>query len=424
MHFIAISINHRTADVALREQVAFRDDALRLAHEDLFETKSILENVILSTCNRTEVYAIVDQIHTGRYYIQRFLARSFGFDVDDIKNMSEVKVGDEAVEHLLRVTSGLDSIVLGETQILGQMRDAFFLAQDIQTTGTIFNHLFKQAITFAKKAHNETDIADNAVSVSYAAVELAKKVFGKLKGKQTIIIGAGEMSELSLLNLLGSGIDDITVVNRTETNADIVISSTSSPDFIVTKSMIESVNLKRKASSLLLIDIAVPRDIEPNVNISENIFSYDVDDLKGLVDANLRERQMAADFIASQIPDEVQAHNDWVNMLGVVPVIRALREKAMTIQSETMDSIDRKLPDLSDRERTIISKHTKSIINQMLKDPIKQAKELSNDKRSNEKLELFQNIFDIDTADPYEDIKARKAQKEKEVSIRHIFSFE
>lgn len=256
------------------------------------------------------------------------------------------------------------------------------------------------------------------------------------------------MSELSLLNLLGSGIDDITVVNRTETNAyklatkhgvnyntleslptlltnaDIVISSTSSPDFIVTKSMIESVNLKRKASSLLLIDIAVPRDIEPNVNISENIFSYDVDDLKGLVDANLRERQMAADFIASQIPDEVQAHNDWVNMLGVVPVIRALREKAMTIQSETMDSIDRKLPDLSDRERTIISKHTKSIINQMLKDPIKQAKELSNDKRSNEKLELFQNIFDIDAADPYEDIKAHKAQKEKEVSIRHIFSFE
>lgn len=151
MHFIAISINHRTADVALREQVAFRDDALRLANEDLFETKAILENVILSTCNRTEVYAVVDQIHTGRYYIQRFLARSFGFKVDDIKAMSEVKVGDEAVEHLLRVTSGLDSIVLGETQILGQMRDAFFLAQDLKTTGTIFNHLFKQAITFAKK---------------------------------------------------------------------------------------------------------------------------------------------------------------------------------------------------------------------------------------------------------------------------------
>ena len=448
MHFIALSINHRTADVALREQVAFRNDALRLAHEDLFETKSILENVILSTCNRTEVYAVVDQIHTGRYYIQRFLARSFGFEVDDIKSMSEVKVGDEAVEHLLRVTSGLDSIVLGETQILGQMRDAFFLAQETNTTGTIFNHLFKQAITFAKKAHNETDIADNAVSVSYAAVELAKKVFGKLKSKHAVIIGAGEMSELSLLNLLGSGITHITVVNRTEINAkelatkhnveygtleslpnlladtDIVISSTSSRDFIITKSMIDNVLNYTKSKSLLLIDIAVPRDIEPGIDVNEDVFSYDVDDLNGLVDANLRERQMAADLIAQQIPDEIQNHNDWVNMLGVVPVIRALREKAMTIQSETMESIDRKLPNLSERERTVISKHTKSIINQMLKDPIKQAKELSNDKHSNEKLELFQNIFDIEAEDPYEDVKARKAQKEKEISVRHIFSFE
>ncbi|MGZ2415836.1 glutamyl-tRNA reductase [Staphylococcus caledonicus] len=448
MHFIALSINHRTADVALREQVAFRNDALRLAHEDLFETKSILENVILSTCNRTEVYAVVDQIHTGRYYIQRFLARSFGFEVDDIKSMSEVKVGDEAVEHLLRVTSGLDSIVLGETQILGQMRDAFFLAQETNTTGTIFNHLFKQAITFAKKAHNETDIADNAVSVSYAAVELAKKVFGKLKSKHAVIIGAGEMSELSLLNLLGSGITHITVVNRTEINAkelatkhnveygtleslpnlladtDIVISSTSSRDFIITKSMIDNVLNYRKSKSLLLIDIAVPRDIEPGIDVNEDVFNYDVDDLNGLVDANLRERQMAADLIVQQIPDEIQNHNDWVNMLGVVPVIRALREKAMTIQSETMESIDRKLPNLSERERTVISKHTKSIINQMLKDPIKQAKELSNDKHSNEKLELFQNIFDIEAEDPYEDVKARKAQKEKEISVRHIFSFE
>lgn len=448
MHFIALSINHRTADVALREQVAFRNDALRLAHEDLFETKSILENVILSTCNRTEVYAVVDQIHTGRYYIQRFLARSFGFEVDDIKAMSEVKVGDDAVEHLLRVTSGLDSIVLGETQILGQMRDAFFLAQETNTTGTIFNHLFKQAITFAKKAHSETDIADNAVSVSYAAVELAKKVFGKLKSKQAVIIGAGEMSELSLLNLLGSGITNITVVNRTEVNArllaqkhnvkydtlnslptllastDIVISSTSSPDFIITKSMMEEAVALRKATSLLLIDIAVPRDIEPGINFSDNVFSYDVDDLKGLVDANLRERQMAAEMIADQIPNEIQNHNDWVNMLGVVPVIRALREKAMTIQAETMESIDRKLPNLSDRERTVISKHTKSIINQMLKDPIKQAKELSNDKKSNEKLELFQNIFDIEAENPYEQVKARKAEREKELSVRHILSFE
>ena len=215
------------------------------------------------------------------------------------------------------------------------------------------------------------------------------------------------MSELSLLNLLGSGITDITVVNRTIENAmklaakhqvkydelsslpkllesaDIVISSTSAQSYIITNEMIERIAENRKQDSLVLIDIAVPRDIEPGISAITNIFNYDVDDLKGLVDANLRERQLAA-TISEQIPAEIYAHNEWISMLGVVPVIRALREKAMAIQAETMDSIDRKLPGLSERERKIISKHTKSIINQMLKDPIKQAKELSSDKKSNE----------------------------------------
>ena len=444
MHLIAISINHRTADVALREQVAFKDDAIRSANVDLFETKSILENVILSTCNRTEVYAVVDQIHTGRYYIQRFLARNFGFDVEEIKEMTEVTVGDAAVKHLLQVTSGLDSVVLGETQILGQIRDAFFIAQEEDTTGTIFNHLFKQAITFAKKAHNETDIADNAVSVSYAAVELSKKVFGKINNKSALIVGAGDMSELSLLNLIGSDVTDVTIVNRTVSkaqklaishdvkyesmealpqllaHADIVISSTSSDEYIITNSMMASIQSQRKNDSLVLIDIAVPRDIEPGIDTHQDVFSYDVDDLKGLVDANLKQRQNAADEILQRIPSEIEAHNEWVNMLGVVPVIRALREKAMDIQEDTMSSIDRKLPGLTERERKIISKHTKSIINQMLKDPIKQAKELSSDKKSNEKLELFQNIFDIEAEKAYQP----KKKKRNVATTSQIFSFE
>lgn len=444
MHLIAISINHRTADVALREQVAFKDDAIRSANVDLFETKSILENVILSTCNRTEVYAVVDQIHTGRYYIQRFLARNFGFDVEEIKEMTEVTVGDAAVRHLLQVTSGLDSVVLGETQILGQIRDAFFIAQKEDTTGTIFNHLFKQAITFAKKAHNETDIADNAVSVSYAAVELSKKVFGKINNKSALIIGAGDMSELSLMNLIGSDVTDVTIVNRTVSkaqklatahnvkyesiealpqllaHADIVISSTSSDEYIITNSMMATIQSQRKNDSLVLIDIAVPRDIEPGIDTIQDVFNYDVDDLKGLVDANLKQRQNAADEILQRIPAEIDAHNEWVNMLGVVPVIRALREKAMDIQEDTMSSIDRKLPGLTERERKVISKHTKSIINQMLKDPIKQAKELSSDKKSNEKLELFQNIFDIEAEQAYKP----KEKKRNVTTTSQIFSFE
>ncbi|MBM6423461.1 glutamyl-tRNA reductase, partial [Streptococcus suis] len=199
---------------------------------------------------------------------------------------------------------------------------------------------------------------------------------------------------------------------------------TSSESYIITNDLIDSIANQRKLDALLLVDIAVPRDIEPGIDAINNIFNYDVDDLKGLVDANLRERQLAAQTIADQIPSEIASHNVLVNMLGVVPVIRALREKAMNIQSETMDSIDRKLPDLSERERKIISKHTKSIINQMLKDPIKQAKELSSDKKSNEKLELFQSIFDIEADNPYEQARQHKENKAKEISARRIFSFE
>ncbi|MCS4485654.1 glutamyl-tRNA reductase [Staphylococcus americanisciuri] len=421
MYFIAVSVNHRTADVTLREKLTFQDTDMMRVHETLFETKSILENVILSTCNRTEVYAIVDQIHTGRYYIQRFLARQFNFEVDEIKAITDVKMGDEAIEHLFRVITGLDSIVLGETQILGQMRDAFLTAQAAQTTGTIFNKLFKQAITFSKKAHHETDIADNAISVSYAAVELAKKMFGKLHKKRALVIGAGEMGELSVLNLKGAGVTDITVLNRTTSRAealamkhqthaapmsalpelltqvDIVISSTSSDSFIITKEMLEMRQaVTKKTSQIMLVDIAVPRDIEPFESNDMEVFIYDVDDLKGLVDANIRERRLAAEAIAERIPAEIDKHNEWVRMLGVVPVIRALREQAMTIQQETMTSINRKLPHLSERERKVISKHTKSIINQMLKQPIKQAKEISDDHHAAAKLQLFQEIFDLD----------------------------
>ena len=446
MYFIAVSVNHRTADVTLREKLTFQDTDMMRVHETLFETKSILENVILSTCNRTEVYAVVDQVHTGRYYIQRFLARQFNFDVEDIKTMTEVKVGDEAIEHLFKVTTGLDSIVLGETQILGQMRDAFLTAQAAQTTGTIFNELFKQAITFSKKAHHETDIADNAISVSYAAVELAKKMFGKLNKKRALVIGAGEMGELSVLNLKGANVTDITVLNRTESRAqaladkhqiqaapmsalselltqvDIVISSTSADQFVITKDMLEMRQaVTKKTSQIVLVDIAVPRDIEPFESHDMEIFIYDVDDLKGLVDANIRERRLAAEAIAERIPAEIDKHNEWVRMLGVVPVIRALREQAMAIQQETMESIDRKLPHLSERERKVVSKHTKSIINQMLKQPIKQAKEISDDHQSAAKLQLFQEIFDLDVNMNYQQ---EAVENKKRILKQRLLSFD
>lgn len=419
MHIVVVSVNHKTADVSLREKLAFSESSIQQALSALINQKSILEGVILSTCNRTEIYAVTDQVHTGRYYVKSFMSEWFGVDIETIKSVTDVKVGNEAIHHLFKVITGLDSIVLGETQILGQIRDSFLLAQSEGTTGTVFNKLFKDAITLAKRAHAETDISSKAVSVSYAAVELSKKILGKLENKKILIVGAGEMAELALQNLVGSGATDITVINRTAEKAksladqyggrqvslqelqcaliesDIVISSTSSQEFIITKPMMQDIMKLRKNKSLVLIDIAVPRDIDPKVNDIDLIFNYDVDDLKGLVDANLAERERAAQVIYTMIDKQVMSFVDWINMLGVVPVITALREKALRIQETTMESIDRKMPDLSERDRKVISKHMKSIINQILKDPISQAKEVSGSENRAAELQFFQEIFNI-----------------------------
>jgi glutamyl-tRNA reductase len=374
----------------------------------------------LSTCNRTEIYAVVDQLHTGRYYIKEFLSEWFGMEQKEFSPFLFVYEDDGAIDHLFNVTCGLNSMVLGETQILGQVRTSFMLAQQEGTTGTVFNQLFKQAITLAKRAHSETDIGANAVSVSYAAVELAKKIFGSLANKHVLIFGAGKMGELAAQNLHGNGVKKVTVINRTFekaqdlanrfsgkartlaelekslAEADILISSTGAKDFVISKEMMVGVAKKRKGKPLFMVDIAVPRDLDPRIAELENVFLYDIDDLEGIVEANLQERKKAAEKIMLMIEKEIVEFKQWLGTLGVVPVISALREKAHVIQSETMVSLERKLPNLSDRDIKVLNKHTKSIINQLLKDPILQAKELAARPDADQALDLFMKIFNIE----------------------------
>ncbi|MBS4202731.1 glutamyl-tRNA reductase [Lederbergia citrea] len=432
MHIIIVGLNYKTAPVEIRERLAFSESALPSAMSALKNKKSILENMIVSTCNRTEVYAVVDQLHTGRYYIKEFLAEWFGIEQKDFSNHLFIHEHEAAVEHLFKVTCGLNSMVLGETQILGQIRTSFLLAQENGTTGTVFNHLMKQAVTLAKRAHTETDIGANAVSVSYAAVELAKKVFGDLKDKHVLVIGAGKMGELAIKNLYSNGATKVTVVNRTfekaqtlaekfdghakslnelqcaMMEADIVISSTGANGYVVQKDMLANMEKMRKGRPLFLMDIAVPRDLDPAISELESAFLYDIDDLEGIVQANMVERKIAAEKIMEMIEEEIVSFSEWVNMLGVVPVISALREKALAIQAETMKSIERKLPDLSDRERKVLNKHTKSIINQLLKDPILQVKELSGAPQAAEKIALFKQIFDLEEAGGEQDVQVKE----------------
>lgn len=419
MHIIVVGLNFQTAPVEIRERLAFAEKDLSPAMLELKGRKSILENMIVSTCNRTEVYAVVDQLHTGRYYIKQFLSDWFQIDQNKFKEHLFIYENDAAVKHLFKVACGLNSMILGETQILGQVRNSFLLAQENGTSGTVFNHLLKQAVTLAKRAHSETDIGANAVSVSYAAVEIAKKVFGHLKDKHVLIIGAGKMSELAIKNLYANGATKVTVINRTferaktladqfaghakslkelqcaVMDADIVISSTGAQEYILTSDMLAVMEKMRKGRPLFLVDIAVPRDVDPAITQLENVFLYDIDDLEGIVQENLAERKAAAEKILVMIDDELSQFKEWLNMLGVVPVIAALREKALSIQAETMKSIERKLPDLTERERKVLNKHTKSIINQLLKNPILQVKEFSGEQDAAEKIALFKQIFDL-----------------------------
>ncbi|PEO40894.1 glutamyl-tRNA reductase [Bacillus toyonensis] len=419
MHILVVSVNYRTAPVGFREKLTFQESELGQAMTTLQIQKSVLENVIVSTCNRTEIYAVVDQLHTGQYYIKKFLADWFQLQVEEVASYLSIFEEDGAINHLFHVACGLDSMIVGETQILGQMKDSFLEAQQVNTTGTIFNELFKHVITLAKRVHSETTISERAMSVGYAAVELGKKIFGDLTDCHVLILGAGKMGELALQNLYRSGARRLTVMNRTlmkaETiaekymgyarplsdlqyallEADILISSTNAFEYVITKEMLTKVQKIRRGRHLFMIDVAVPRDIDPTIGELEGIFLYNIDDLQGVVETNLVGRLREVEKIQFMIKEKMVLFKIWLSTLDVIPLISALRNKALAIQSDTMQSLERKLPTLSDREKKVISKHTKSIINQLLKEPILVVKELAAEDGAAEKLTLFAKIFDL-----------------------------
>jgi glutamyl-tRNA reductase len=437
VHLIVVGLNYRTAPVEVRERFALSEREMPLAHQALKQTSGILEGVIVATCNRTELYAVVDRPHLCGHYVRAFMEQWFKIPRKEFNSHLYMYEDDRAVEHLFRVTSGLDSMVLGETQILGQVRDAFMLAQEQKTTGTLFNRLFKQSITMAKRAHSETSIGENAVSVSYAAVELGKRIFGRFEDKKVMIVGAGKMSELTAQHLHSNGAKEVFVVNRTLEKArelaekfqgtamamddaldrlkdtDIVISSTGAEQFVLTRKHIEAAMASRKKKPLFLIDIAVPRDIEPACGDIPNVFLYDIDDLEGIVETNLAKRRKEAAIIEDMISDEQEAYRQWFATLGVSPLIRALQEKAAAIQENTLESLLRKLPELDERQVKVIRKLTKSIVNQVIHDPILRVKELAADKRSDEALSMFVQLFALEN-----EVALLKAEEKAEEKSR------
>ncbi|MCQ6267793.1 glutamyl-tRNA reductase [Fictibacillus sp. WQ 8-8] len=417
---MVMGLNHNTASVEVRERLNIKKESYAKCIQSLRGTRGIQECVILSTCNRTEIYAVVDNLHTGKLIMTGFFLESLGLNKLECINFFYTKENDDTIKHLFRVVCGLDSLVIGETQILGQVKESFIISQTQKATSTVFNMLFKKAITFAKRVHSNTDLGKNAVSVSYAAIELGKKIFGHFHYKTVVILGAGEMGELTAKHLHTNGAGTIIVVNRTYeramnlankfsgeaktmdqiqnvlSQADIVISSIDVKGPIITKQDMETINLKRKHRPLYMIDIAVPRSIDPEINNFDHVFLYNIDDLEDIVAANLNKRAEESKKINSMIENELLAFKSWINTLDAVPLMAALQEKSLFIHEEAMRHIENKLPNLTQKELKVIRKYSKSIVNQMLHDPLMGIKEINSHTNKEEVLELFIQLFALE----------------------------
>jgi len=310
----------------------------------------------------------------------------------------------EAVRHIFRVSSSLDSMVVGEPQILGQLKDAFEFALEKKTTGVLLNRLLKKAISVAKRVRTETKIAENAVSISFAAVELAKKIFADLSEKTFMLLGAGEMAELAAKHMINNGVKDIVIANRTyETGcnlakefngrairfddylnelarADILVCSTGAQNYVLLKDQMQKVMKERKNRPVFLIDISVPRNIDPEINDLDNVYLYDVDDLKGVVDTNIIERQKEAKKAEDIIAEEIETFRKWLSSLDTVPTVVALREKAEVIKKEEVEKLLNRLPEIGEKEKKAIEGMASSIINKLIHAPTVALREDSEDR--------------------------------------------
>ncbi len=416
MFVIYIGLDFRHLPVETREKFTFSKESLIAANETLNDEKSILENVILSTCNRTEIYAVVDQIHTGRYYLKRFLARWFNVPLEKINQWVVIGTESEAVTHLFRVATGLDSLIKGEPQILGQVKTAFFTAENHDTTGVIFKHLFQQAISFSKRMHTQFKVSELAATSYQTALHQIKQQFGQLQNCRLAVVGTGEMGTHIVKNASTMGFKKLILLNHTNEKAaaladqfdepiearpyeqlpavagsvDALVTAVSSqhPILDLTKLSVEDGRLK------LIIDLGVPRNVT-GVDEKGPVRYLNIDQLREVLAANSQEKDVMLQKISCEIPGEVADFYTWQKQLHVVPVIRQLRESSLQIQATAFDSLLRKLPELDAHERKVINKHMKSIVNQMIKGPIKEIKELSVDEDANVDLAFFCDIFGL-----------------------------
>ena len=416
---LLIGINHKTAPVELRECIAFTEVESESALQALSHIPHIKEVLLFSTCNRVEVLVVTENKAKAIDSTKDYIAEVNKIPRKEFEDALYIHEGDEAVRHIFRVASSLDSMVVGEPQILGQVKEAYRIATEAKASGVILNRLLHRTFFVAKRIRTETGIGDHAVSISYAAVELGRKIFGSLESKNVLLVGAGEMAELAVEHLIRNKAGEIYVANRTFENGvelarrfkgqairfeeiadslklvDIIISSTGSPDYVITRDQVKGVIRIRRNRPIFFIDIAVPRDIDPRVNRLTNSYVYDIDDLQGVIDENIEDRQREA-IKGERIVDEaVIRFREWYASLEVVPTIIALRNKLESIaETEIKKTLQsNKIPASS---TGAIQKMTGSLINKIMHDPTVFLKKNSMPDDKSKRIDTVRKLFKLD----------------------------
>jgi len=396
---LIVGLNHRTASVDVRESLAFADEQLDDVHRRLRDIEGVEEAVVLCTCNRVEVVSATRQGAGVAERITDFLRAAQVVPGADLAPHLYNFAGREAVRHLFRVASSLDSMVVGEPQILGQLKVFYARAASVGATGAVLHRWFHKAFSVAKRVRTETGIAGRAVSVSSAAVELARTIFDHLDGKTAMLIGAGKMGELAARHLMANGVGNLILTNRTferavelarELNAtpvpfeqftkylpmaDIVIGSTAATGYVLTDQPVHDALRERKGRPMFCIDLSVPRNFDPRINQLDNVYLYDVDDLAQVAEENLGERAREAEKAEGIVSEEVESFWRWLDHLEVVPTIVALRDKVEAIRLGELQKTLNQLKDLSPKEREALESMTAAIVNKILHTPIARLKQ-------------------------------------------------
>jgi glutamyl-tRNA reductase len=427
IRIVNIGMNHETAPVELRECLAGDSRDEESVPTLLRDSSAVKESFFISTCNRVEALVTSEGPADAEGVVLEFLSRLAHIPAETLLPHLYIHKDRDAVRHVFRVASSLDSMVVGEPQILGQIKEAYSRATREKSTGVILNRLMHRAFHTAKRVRSETGICDAAVSVSYAAVELAKKIFYDLRDKKVLLIGAGEMAELAARNLLNQGVRSVAVANRTFERAvelarifrglpvafeeigsqlfeaDIVIASTASPGYVITREQVKKCFRKRRNSPLFFIDIAVPRDVEPEINDLENAYVYDIDDLRGVIEVNKAQRADEALKAERIVEEEVIKFEKWLHTLAVVPTIISMKEKGEAIRTAEIRKSFSSLGSLSPDQTRVLETLTLSIVEKVLNDPILFLKRKAERPQATAYVDMARRLFKLDPDNDHEE---------------------